>query len=239
MQQPQLTFPVQLCYTAGKRQSLAGNHKFCGFGSPLRIRFGNADILRMGRLSIRIGQIETEEQEGRSGKEQGGGVAGVVLGTRKTSYVHRDNGSTAKYRKNEGFEHIIRDIHTLDEPLAKVLFASEDESILLHIADLLASHPLADEFSFIRTDAEYYEIVPKGTSKGTLTLKLSEITGIPLDHIIAIGDNDNDAPMLKVAGTGVAVANASAAAKAAADYITVSNEEHALARIIRELEENQ
>jgi hydroxymethylpyrimidine pyrophosphatase-like HAD family hydrolase len=42
--------------------------------------------------------------------------------------------------------------------------------------------------------------------------------------------------MLKAAAVGVAVANACAEAKAAADYVTVSNEEHAIAKIIEDIE---
>ena len=43
---------------------------------------------------------------------------------------------------------------------------------------------------------------------------------------IAIGDYDNDIPMLRLAGLGIAVSNASENAKKVADLITVSNEEH-------------
>ena len=42
--------------------------------------------------------------------------------------------------------------------------------------------------------------------------------------------------MLRAAGIGVAVANASPAAKAAADYLTVHHEEHAIAAVIDELD---
>ena len=56
-----------------------------------------------------------------------------------------------------------------------------------------------------------------------------------MKNTIAVGDYDNDITMLKAAGVGYAVANATAAAKAAADKITVSNEDHAIAKIISEL----
>ena len=56
---------------------------------------------------------------------------------------------------------------------------------------------------------------------------------------IVAGDNDNDVSMLEVAGRGVAVSNASPAAKRAANYHTVSNEEHAIARIVKDLEEGK
>ena len=49
---------------------------------------------------------------------------------------------------------------------------------------------------------------------------------------IAIGDNFNDVSMIKTAAVGVAVANGESALKEAADYITVTNNECAVAKII-------
>ena len=43
--------------------------------------------------------------------------------------------------------------------------------------------------------------------------------GIPLDEVAALGDGDNDAPMLKAAGISGCVGNGSDLAKASADYI--------------------
>jgi hydroxymethylpyrimidine pyrophosphatase-like HAD family hydrolase len=42
--------------------------------------------------------------------------------------------------------------------------------------------------------------------------------------------------MIREAGVGIAVANATPEAKAAADLVTVSNEEHAIAKIISDIE---
>jgi len=53
---------------------------------------------------------------------------------------------------------------------------------------------------------------------------------------VAIGDYYNDVAMLRAAGLSVAVANAVDEVKAVADYVTVSNEEHAIARVIEELD---
>ncbi len=52
---------------------------------------------------------------------------------------------------------------------------------------------------------------------------------------VAIGDYDNDIPMLKAAGFGIAVANASAAARGAANFTTASNDENAVAHVIYRL----
>lgn len=56
--------------------------------------------------------------------------------------------------------------------------------------------------------------------------------GLPRESLAAFGDGDNDVHMLTFAGTGIAVANASEACKAAADRITLSNDEDGVAREI-------
>ena len=57
-----------------------------------------------------------------------------------------------------------------------------------------------------------------------------------MKKIVAIGDYNNDVEMIRTAGVGVAVANAASEAKAVADVITVSNEEHAIAKVIYDIE---
>lgn len=118
--------------------------------------------------------------------------------------------------------------------LAKILFAAESEKIdsLMSVLPKLES---ASSFQLIRSDAVYYEILPKDMTKGTLVLKLAALLGTDIKNVIAIGDNENDVSMLKAAGTGIAVANATERAKAAADIVTVSNEENAIAKIIYDL----
>ena len=49
---------------------------------------------------------------------------------------------------------------------------------------------------------------------------------------MACGDGDNDLCLIKEAGLGVAMANAEPAVKAAADYITTSNDEEGVAKAI-------
>ncbi|MBQ7089574.1 MAG: HAD hydrolase family protein, partial [Clostridia bacterium] len=48
---------------------------------------------------------------------------------------------------------------------------------------------------------------------------------------------NNDISMIRTAGIGYAVANAVPEAKAVADRITVGNNDHAIAAIIRELDQ--
>ena len=66
--------------------------------------------------------------------------------------------------------------------------------------------------------------------------KLVDYLKISPEKTIAVGDYNNDVGMFHTAKYGIAVANASKAALDAADLVTVSNEEHALARIIYDIE---
>ena len=61
---------------------------------------------------------------------------------------------------------------------------------------------------------------------------MAELLGIDPNKTIAVGDYYNDVSMIKNAGLGFAVANAVDDAKAAADYITVCNNDSAIAAIV-------
>ena len=100
----------------------------------------------------------------------------------------------------------------------------------------MKSHPLAKEFDFIRSEKTLYEILPKGINKGTSIIKLCEHLKLDRKKTIAIGDYNNDIPMFRQAGIGIAVSNACKSALEAADFVTVSNEEHAIARVIYDLD---
>ncbi|MDR1913725.1 MAG: Cof-type HAD-IIB family hydrolase [Clostridiales bacterium] len=64
---------------------------------------------------------------------------------------------------------------------------------------------------------------------------LCEHFNISSDEVVAIGDDDNDIDMLKMAGVGVAMGNASDEVKACADYVTLSNNEDGAAVALEEL----
>lgn len=161
---------------------------------------------------------------------------GIQVNTLGVLYFCRENEAMVNFRRATGMPNITKDYRDVEEPIGKIVFGDRDTSKLERLAKLLNGHPRAAEFDFIRSEATLYEILPKGISKGTALKKLCEVLGIPLSQSIAIGDYNNDIGMLRAAGIGVAVANASEDAKAAADYVTVSNEEHAIARVIADLD---
>jgi hypothetical protein len=76
------------------------------------------------------------------------------------------------------------------------------------------------------------EISPLGDNKGAALKFIADYYGIDIADTVAVGDNLNDLPMIEKAGVGVAVGNATAELKKYADYITVTNDEGAIAKII-------
>ena len=58
------------------------------------------------------------------------------------------------------------------------------------------------------------------SNKGTALIELAKILDIPMMRVMAIGDNDNDVEMLKVAGMGVVMGNFTLAAKKVATVMT-------------------
>jgi Cof subfamily protein (haloacid dehalogenase superfamily) len=69
----------------------------------------------------------------------------------------------------------------------------------------------------------FLEHVACGISKGAAIEFLCRHLQIPMEQTLAIGDAENDIPMLQRAHTGIAVANADPAVKDAADYVTTAD----------------
>ncbi|MBI3075456.1 MAG: HAD family phosphatase [Deltaproteobacteria bacterium] len=76
------------------------------------------------------------------------------------------------------------------------------------------------------------EVIADGVSKGEALERLALWLGIERQAIIAVGDSYNDLEMIEFAGLGVAMANAAEPLKAAADYVTSSNDEGGVAEVI-------
>ncbi len=161
---------------------------------------------------------------------------GIQINTLDKVWFSRENSATDWFREVTGLPALRKNHFDVDESIGKIVFCNEDPENIKKLAELLDSHPKANEFGFIRSEKTLYEILPKGINKGSVLPKLCEHLGIDMRHSIAVGDYDNDVGMLKAAGIGIAVANASEAAKAAADMMTVSNEENAIAKIIYDIE---
>ncbi len=85
------------------------------------------------------------------------------------------------------------------------------------------------EVDMARSSECYLEIFPKGVTKGEALAAVCEKLNIKLEEPIAFGDQELDVPMIQKAGVGIAMGNAIEEAKAAADYVTRSNNDAGIA----------
>ena len=79
------------------------------------------------------------------------------------------------------------------------------------------------------------EVVGPATSKAAALDALCSQLGYSQADVIAFGDNVNDVEMLESAGLGVCMANGTDDARAAADRLTLSNDEDGIAVVLEEL----
>jgi 5-amino-6-(5-phospho-D-ribitylamino)uracil phosphatase len=78
------------------------------------------------------------------------------------------------------------------------------------------------------------ELNPLGVSKASGVEAVCQLLGITMAEVIAMGDSENDITMIRAAGLGVAMGNAQDEVKRIANITTVTNEEHAVAKVIYE-----
>ncbi|MCM3740753.1 Cof-type HAD-IIB family hydrolase [Oceanobacillus luteolus] len=71
--------------------------------------------------------------------------------------------------------------------------------------------------------------------KGVALKNLADRLNIPMEDIVAVGDNWNDVSMLQAAGKGIAMGNASDEIKQLADGVTKSNIEDGVAALIESI----
>lgn len=76
------------------------------------------------------------------------------------------------------------------------------------------------------------EVLPRGGSKGAALKALLRDLKIDPQHVMAIGDGENDIEMMQHAGIGVAVGNADQPVRDAADHVVASNDEDGVAEAI-------
>lgn len=119
-----------------------------------------------------------------------------------------------------------------DVELVKGLVINFDPIKLEEIRRELNAH-FDGRVSFMNSSTMLVECVDNSAGKGNALLHVAEKLGIDRSETVAIGDAMNDLSMIRAAGMGCAVANAAEKLKEEADFLAVSNDDNAVAQIIR------
>ncbi|WHY79659.1 Cof-type HAD-IIB family hydrolase [Neobacillus sp. WH10] len=88
------------------------------------------------------------------------------------------------------------------------------------------------EFELSNSTLKNIEVNPLGINKAKGLGVVCSRLGIEMKNVMAVGDSRNDLMMIKSAGLGVAMGNAQDVVKAAADWVTATNEEDGVAKAI-------
>jgi Cof subfamily protein (haloacid dehalogenase superfamily) len=128
------------------------------------------------------------------------------------------------------FEVRILDERALDAmidktPIYKIGLNSEDLPMFEQLKATLRS---LGHFETCQSIATSFDVNAKGVNKATGIEALRAYYNVPVEDVIAFGDNENDIDMITYAGVGVAMGNAVDNLKAVADRIALTNDEDGL-----------
>lgn len=115
----------------------------------------------------------------------------------------------------------------VDKPLNKILTTADPEYLQEHHQAMM--EPFKDSLCCVFTAPFFFEYTAKGIDKAKALDTVFSKIGITKDEVISFGDGHNDMSIIQYAGIGVAMENAVDDLKAAADEITLSNDEEGIA----------
>jgi Cof subfamily protein (haloacid dehalogenase superfamily) len=149
-------------------------------------------------------------------------------------YIVNENEWTKRHIINEDFEFNRTDLKHVPHGWQKILFADKHEN-LLEVEEFVHSIE-HDGCDFVFSNSMYYEVLPKEVSKGTTLKRLAEFLSIEHKNTVGIGDYYNDVDLVKTAGFGAAVEGAPKELVEAAQYVTGSFKNGAVADLIEFIE---
>ncbi len=114
-----------------------------------------------------------------------------------------------------------------DDKFIKAMIVDSDENISRVTPKFKEEYK--NEYSVLRSSKIFLEFLNKKTNKGTALNFLANYLNIDISNTLAIGDADNDIPMIQNAGIGVAMQNSFNEVFKYADFITKSNLESGVA----------
>ena len=147
---------------------------------------------------------------------------------------------TSVYRRIKENSKVVSGLKEMEEkkiPVYKIFLFSDDTDMLEQIDKVLGENRDIAVASSFPTNLEITDV---RAQKGAVLKNYIERLGYAMDEVMVFGDSLNDLSMLEMDfGATVAMENASPEVKAAAKYVTKSNNEHGVAYAIRELLKRQ
>ena len=149
----------------------------------------------------------------------------IIVAGGVTDYVAADAAaSCVTIRETDQF------VKELSFPINKIFVSGEPDK--MKEVERILQRKFGSVLNVFRSDPYYVELLPKYTDKGVAVDKLVKYMDITKERVMCVGDSNNDLPMLRYAGMGVAMGNASDRIKEQADYVTDSNDDDGIVKVI-------
>ncbi|WP_024615233.1 sugar-phosphatase [Clostridium sp. Ade.TY] len=144
----------------------------------------------------------------------------------------KENTYTSYEAHHNGIEFHINDFSDIedDEEIIKVMMIDEPEILDAGMKKL--PKEIYEKYSVAKSTPFFLEFFNKKANKGEGLKLLAEHLGIDKEEIITMGDEMNDFPMIEYAGLGVAMGNACDKIKEIANYITDTNNNDGVSKVI-------
>lgn len=135
------------------------------------------------------------------------------------NYVNRRDTYTDVYQARTSSPVQVTDDwdRLLAEGVLKIIWLAAGEQVAAHFPTVNAAWE--GTLETLVTDPEYLEFMPLGVSKEIGLEAAARHYGVERHQVLAFGDGNNDATMLRWAGHGVAMSHGRESAKAAADRV--------------------
>ena len=196
---------------------------------PMAAFNGGTIFRRDGSVGVRHG-IEPEVARGVLALADG---VDVWVFADDQWFASTDQGAhVGSERKASNQEPVVRiDFADLLDRADKITFVSDEPEVLaaLHTA---VEATFAGRATVALSQPYYLDVTALEANKGAGIAALATAAGLPLDQVVAIGDQANDLPMLTRAGLAIAMGNAPDRVKAAAAHVTSANTEDGVAHAI-------
>ncbi|MEG0277313.1 MAG: Cof-type HAD-IIB family hydrolase [Coprobacillus sp.] len=148
--------------------------------------------------------------------------------------VMYDDALAVRLADSDGISYKVVDFNQIyKEPQSKLIVICDPKDmkdVSQHGA--LLTHP---DFKSLQAGKIEYEYMHPLLSKSFALEKMSEWHGVTMKQILAFGDADNDADMIRDAGIGVAMANGSDKTRYFADYITGDHNEDGIGEFLTQV----
>ena len=147
------------------------------------------------------------------------------------NFVINENSHMTEHLKIEFGDPTYATINELPDEYLKIMFVDSPENID-RVQEYIESKNI-NGFDFVRSTANYYEVLAKNVNKGSALIELCEIVGIDKQKSMAIGDYLNDYEMVEAAGISAVPENAHEHMKELADMVVRGNNYSAIADFIQ------